>query len=107
MGQRRSRVFGDRLWDEAGDEWVLHERWVDAAQVAQFLRRKQAVALVGAGQGVRWLTASEGRDLWRYAGRHFEVPGRSAAVPDAEGLTYAAKLWRRENERLLMLQTFC
>ena len=56
---------------------------------------------------MRWLTASEGRDLWRHARRHLEVPGRSAAAPDDEGLTYAAKLWRREKYRLLMLQTFC
>lgn len=100
-------MLDDRLWDEAGDEWALLVRWLDAAQVRQFLRRDQAVALVGAGQGVRWLTASEGREPWRHAWRHFEVPGRSAAAPDDEGLTYAAKLWRREKYRLLMLQTFC
>jgi hypothetical protein len=107
MGQRRSRVLDTRLWDEAGVEWELHVRWVDAVQVRQFLRRGQQVALTGAGEGVTWLSSSEARDLWRHARRHFEVPGRSAAVPDDEGLTYAARLWRREQDRLLMLQTSC
>lgn len=71
------------------------------------LSATERVALAGAGQGVTWLTASEARQLWQHARRHFEVPGRSAAVPDEEGLTYGAKLWRREQDRLLMLQTFC
>jgi hypothetical protein len=100
-------MLDGRLWDEAGDEWALDVRWVDADQARQFLRREQNVASVGAGQGVTWLTASEARDLWQHARRHFEVPGRFAAAPDDEGLTYAAKLWRREQDRLLMLQTFC
>ena len=107
VGQRRSRVLDDRLWDEAGDEWALLVRWVDAVQVRQFLHRERTVALAGAGGGVTWLTAAQARDLWRHARRHFEVPGRSAAAPDGEGLTYAASLWRRERDRLLMLHRFC
>ncbi|HEY6745074.1 MAG TPA: hypothetical protein VI357_05085 [Mycobacteriales bacterium] len=100
-------MLDDRLWDKAGNEWALHVRWIDADQTRQFLRREQEVALAGGGQGVTWLTASEARDLWRHARRHFEVPGRSAAAPNDESLTYAAKLWHRDQDRLLMLQTFC
>ena len=55
-----------------------------------------------------WLSAADARTLWQRVRPHFEVPGQSApAGRDPDGLTYAAKLWRRGPERLLMLQIFC
>jgi len=96
----------DRLWDDDGNEWTLHIRWADPIQTKRFLRRDAPVALTGADPGVIWLTPKE-RALWRDVRRHFEVPGVSGTEPGEDGLTYGAKIWRRGQERLLMLRTFC
>ena len=107
-GSSRNRVLADRLWDEAGREWTTKRTaWLTDKQVQQLVKRDQPVVIYGLGRPMQWLDASEARLWWSHARRHLEVPGQHGASPDAEGLTWGAHLWRREDDRLLGFESFC
>jgi hypothetical protein len=65
------------------------------------------IVVFGFGRPLQWLPRQRAHVLWQSICRHFEVPGAHGAEPDAEGLTYAAVIWQRGNERLLGIQVFC
>ena len=96
------------LVDDAGREWTASwASWASDKQVRQFLVRDQRVCVRAPGEDLRWLTADEARTLWDHARAHFEVPGITAAVPDHQGRTWGAHVFRREDDRLLVFETFC
>ncbi|WP_152991231.1 hypothetical protein [Frankia sp. R43] len=108
MGKRqpRNRVLGDRLWDDAGREW-RRERWAEADEVERRLVDARTVLLHGFHRPLRWLTPVDASERWERMRHHFDVPGRYGARGDADGLTYAAAVWRRGDEQLLGFESFC
>jgi hypothetical protein len=107
-GSNRNRVMADRLWDEAGREWTTKRTaWLTDKQVQHLIKGDQPVVIHGFGRRMQWLDAREAQVWWSHARRHLEVPGQHGASPDAEGLTWGAHLWHREDDRLLGFETFC
>lgn len=55
------------------------------------------------------MSVEEARLWWRTAQTSFERPGDGdgIAVPDASGLTYAARVWSRGDEQIVSFQIFC
>lgn len=96
-----------RLIDDQGRVWTCSwASWATGQQVRQMLWRPQRVAVRDQDGVTRWLSQDDARALWSRIRQHFEVPG-GPAEPDAEGLTYAAHVWRHEDRRLLGFEVFC
>lgn len=99
----------DRLWDRDGLEWTTKwAAWAETKQVAQFVGRDAEVACIEGGSGtLEWLDHDGAQSWWEHAKNHFEVPGKSIAVPDEAGRTWAAHIYRRDVARLLVVRSFC
>ncbi len=96
------------LVDDAGREWTTRwASWASEKQVHQFLGRDQRVCVRAPDEELRWLAADQARTLWDHLREHFEVPGIAAAAPDEQGRTWGAHVFRREDDRLLVFETFC
>jgi hypothetical protein len=118
-GDHRNHIEGDRLWDADGNEWTRHVRWLTLAQARSFVRRGRTVGLMdaeftmdpvdgGFARRLGWMDPVEARQWWEHGRMHFEVPGSGQDAPaDGRGHTWAAHLWRRGTERLIIFETFC
>ena len=79
----RCRVHQDRLWDADGTEWsTALGRWAEPEAVASLIAVSAPVVVHG-------------------------LPGERGAEPDGQGLTYAAQVWSRGQDRLLGFVEFC
>ena len=105
----RNRVLDDRLWDAEGQEWSCPRgQWASHPDVRNLLRAGGPVCVHGMSRPMMWLTTAEARQEWMHWERYLEVPGKAAADgPDDDGLTYGAKIWRRDGDRRLGIQIFC
>jgi hypothetical protein len=108
-GDHVSHVEPGHLWDAAGREWTTkHTRWVTAKQASAFARRTAGGGLLESpGQPVLWMTAEEMAFWWAKARDHFEIPGSDFSLPDEHNRTWAAHLWRRGAERLIVFEANC
>ncbi|EIV95425.1 hypothetical protein FraQA3DRAFT_5248 [Frankia sp. QA3] len=101
-------MLGDRLWDDEGQVWYRDRgEWADAEEVERHLASACRVVLHGFRRPMQWLTSAEAAARWRQIRPHCAVPGQYGADGDAEGLTYAAVLWRRGDRQLLGFEVFC
>lgn len=104
----RNRVLGERLWDVLGQVWTRElGRWVSEDQVGQLLADGHAIVIFGYGRPIGWVQPQQALAVWFGIRAHFQTPGVRGATPDADGLTYAAVIWRRGSELLLGIEVFC
>lgn len=106
-GDRKNDVVDGVLSDAAGHEWMTkHSRWATAKQASGFVGRDTPVGLIGSpGQPLTWMKGQASQEWWAHAKRHFDVPGRVDAEPDASNRTWSAHVWERGDARLLVFQT--
>ena len=104
-----NKLEHDHLWDRAGDEWQTKwSQWASPSQASRFAKRDQGIVVSdGPGEDLRWLSGREAAAWWTHAKGHFEVPGKSSAEPDSSGRTWAAHIFKRGDDRLLVVETFC
>jgi hypothetical protein len=106
--ESRCRVHRDRLWDADAREWqTVLGSWATPAEVDALIAIGAPTVVHGFGRPFRTLSAQEARRFWTGARSSFEVPGKSGASPDDDGLTYAAQVWASKDARLLAFQEFC
>lgn len=104
----RCRVHQDRLWDASGQEWTSTlGQWAGPDGVTALLAASAPAVVYGLSRTFRTLSATEAAQFWSRVRFHFEVPGESGAERDEHGLTYAAKVWVKGQERLLGFVEFC
>ena len=104
----RCRVHQDRLWDADGTAWsTALGRWAEPEAVASLIAVSAPVVVHGHGRPFRTLTKVEASAFWSLARPHLQVPGERGAEPDGQGLTYAAQVWSRGQDRLLGFVEFC
>lgn len=91
------RVLDDRLRDGEGRWWTgVRGEWLTAEQVDDLLRAAEAAVVHGPRGGVRVLRGAEVARYWSMVRAFAQTPGRTAAAAvGPDGVTVAARVWRR------------
>ncbi len=104
----RNRVLDDQLWDDEGQQWHrVRGEWADVHDVERHLANARRVVMHGFDRPMQWLTPTDAVHRWQQIRPYCQDSGRYGAQRDAEGLTYAAVVWRRDDKQLLGFEVFC
>jgi hypothetical protein len=106
-GDHVNLVVEDVLWDADGQEWTTkRSRWATAKQASGYIGREAPVALLDTpGQPLTWMNGQQSQQWWAHARLHFDVPGTLDAEADESNHTWAAHIWERGDDRLLVFET--